>query len=120
MYFMLAGVIGRFHLIKYGLAFVLTFVGLKMVWLNDAFDGKFPITWSLGIIVASIVISVVLSFLFPRPDAEEIGLAVRAAGPAVAIVGAERAENGRIPEDAVTRAATLEDVFVLLTGEEAE
>jgi lipooligosaccharide transport system ATP-binding protein len=55
-----------------------------------------------------------------RADAEEIGLAVRAAGPAVAIVGAERAENGRIPEDAVTRAATLEDVFVLLTGEEAE
>ena len=28
--------------------------------------------------------------------------------------------NGAIPEDAVVRAATLEDVFVLLTGEEAE
>ena len=23
-------------------------IGLKMVWLNDAFGGKFPITWSLG------------------------------------------------------------------------
>jgi lipooligosaccharide transport system ATP-binding protein len=55
-----------------------------------------------------------------RADAEEIGLAVRAAGPAVAIVGAERAANGAIPEEAVVRAATLEDVFVLLTGEEAE
>jgi len=55
-----------------------------------------------------------------RADAEEIGLAVRAAGPAVAIVGSERANDGRLPEDAVTRAATLEDVFVLLTGEEAE
>ncbi len=55
-----------------------------------------------------------------RADAEEIGLAVRAAGPAVAIVGSERAERGRIPEEAVTRAATLEDVFVLLTGEAAE
>ena len=55
-----------------------------------------------------------------RADAEEIGLAVRAAGPAVAIVGSERAANGAIPEEAVVRAATLEDVFVLLTGEEAE
>ena len=55
-----------------------------------------------------------------RADAEGSGLAVRPAGPAVAIVGSERADNGAIPEDAVVRAATLEDVFVLLTGEEAE
>jgi lipooligosaccharide transport system ATP-binding protein len=55
-----------------------------------------------------------------RAEAEAQGLAVRPAGPAIAIVGSERAENGAIPEDAVTRAATLEDVFVLLTGEEAE
>jgi lipooligosaccharide transport system ATP-binding protein len=55
-----------------------------------------------------------------RADAEDIGLAVRAAGPAVAIVGSERAGDGQLPEGAVVRAATLEDVFVLLTGEEAE
>jgi lipooligosaccharide transport system ATP-binding protein len=52
--------------------------------------------------------------------AEEQGLAVRPAGPAIAIVGAERAGNGGVPEDAVVRAASLEDVFVLLTGAEAE
>ncbi|MEA2406123.1 MAG: lipooligosaccharide transport system ATP-binding protein [Thermoleophilaceae bacterium] len=55
-----------------------------------------------------------------RRDAEAAGLRVRPAGPAIAIVGSERAENGAVPEDAVVRAATLEDVFVLLTGEEAE
>jgi len=55
-----------------------------------------------------------------RAEAELQGLAVRPAGPAIAIVGSERAENGAIPDDAITRAATLEDVFVLLTGEEAE
>jgi len=55
-----------------------------------------------------------------RTEAEAQGLAVRPAGPAIAIVGSERAGNGSIPEDAVTRAASLEDVFVLLTGEEAE
>ncbi len=41
-------------------------------------------------------------------------------GPAIAIVGAERATDGAIPPEAVRRAASLEDVFVLLTGEEAE
>jgi len=55
-----------------------------------------------------------------RAEAEAEGLRVRPAGPAIAIVGSEAAENGVVPEDAVLRAATLEDVFVLLTGEEAE
>ncbi len=55
-----------------------------------------------------------------RAKAEAGGLRVRPAGPAVAIVGAERAQNGVVPEDAVRRAASLEDVFVMLTGEEAE
>jgi lipooligosaccharide transport system ATP-binding protein len=55
-----------------------------------------------------------------RVAAEAGGLRVRPAGPAIAIVGSERAENGIVPADAVVRAATLEDVFVLLTGEEAE
>ncbi len=66
MYFMLAGAIDKFHLLKYGLAVVLVFVGLKMVWLNDAFGGKFPITWSLGIIIGTIAISSVLSIMFPK------------------------------------------------------
>ena len=65
MYFMLAGVVDRFHLLKYGLAAVLVFVGLKMIWLNDAFDGKFPVTWSLAIIIATIAVSVIASLLFP-------------------------------------------------------
>jgi len=55
-----------------------------------------------------------------RAVAEAQGLPVRPAGPAIAIVGSERAGNGDIPEDAVIRAASLEDVFVLLTGMEAE
>ncbi|HET7445827.1 MAG TPA: ABC transporter ATP-binding protein [Solirubrobacterales bacterium] len=55
-----------------------------------------------------------------RADAEAAGLRVRPAGPAIAIVGSEAAADGVVPTDAVVRAATLEDVFVLLTGEEAE
>ncbi len=55
-----------------------------------------------------------------RAAAEADGLRVRPAGPAIAIVGSERSANGSIPPDAVMRAASLEDVFVILTGEEAE
>jgi lipooligosaccharide transport system ATP-binding protein len=55
-----------------------------------------------------------------RAKAESQGLRVRPAGPAIAIVGAENASDGAVPEGAVRRAASLEDVFVILTGEEAE
>lgn len=61
MYFMLAGVMDRFVYIKYGLASVLVFVGAKMVYLNEAFGGKFPITWSLGIIGFLIGSSIMVS-----------------------------------------------------------
>jgi tellurite resistance protein TerC len=70
MYFLLAGAIERFHLIGYGLACVLMFVGLKMVWLNAAFDGHFPITWSLAIITLFIGGSVAASLAFPRKPEE--------------------------------------------------
>jgi lipooligosaccharide transport system ATP-binding protein len=55
-----------------------------------------------------------------RAAAEAAGLPVRSAGPAVVIVGCERAPDGVVPEDAITRPSSLEDVFVELTGEELE
>ncbi len=71
MYFLLAGVVHKFRYLKYGLGIVLLFVGLKMVWLNEAFGGKFPITWSLGIITVVIGASVAASLLIPaKPEVE--------------------------------------------------
>jgi tellurite resistance protein TerC len=66
MYFLLAGVVGKFRLLKYGLGLVLVFVGLKMAWLNEAFGGKFPISWSLGIITLLVGGSFAASFLLPE------------------------------------------------------
>lgn len=66
MYFMLAGVMDRFAYIKYGLASVLVFVGTKMVYLNEAFGGKFPINWSLGIIATLIGSSILASLIIDR------------------------------------------------------
>ena len=66
MYFLLADAVTRFHLLSYALALILIFVGVKMVWLNDAYGGKFPIEWSLGIIAALLAAGVAGSLLRPR------------------------------------------------------
>ena len=69
LYFLLAGVVDKFHLLKYGLALTLVFVGLKMVWLNKLFGGHFPIGISLGIIFAFIGGSIAASLIFPKKEA---------------------------------------------------
>jgi tellurite resistance protein TerC len=71
LYFLLGGAAERFHLLRYGLAVVLVFVGLKMVWLDAWAGGKFPIVASLAIIAGLLAASVVLSLLFPRTEGEE-------------------------------------------------
>ncbi|MBN8549651.1 MAG: TerC family protein [Deltaproteobacteria bacterium] len=69
LFFLLAGVYQKFHLLKYGLGIVLIFVGLKMVWLNHLFDGKFPVSWSLAFIGVVIGTAVTLSLLRePKPE----------------------------------------------------
>jgi len=66
LYFLLAGVVDKFHFLKYGLGLVLVFVGLKMAWLNEVFGGKFPISWSLAIITVLVGGSIALSLLIPQ------------------------------------------------------
>lgn len=66
MYFLLAGAVDRFYMLKYSLALILIFVGLKMVWLNELFGGKFPIEWSLGIIGGLLALAVTGSLVRPR------------------------------------------------------
>jgi len=63
MYFMLAGVVHRFHLLKYGLALILVFVGVKML-LIDIY--KIPMLLSLAMVALTVAASVLLSLLFPK------------------------------------------------------
>lgn len=63
LYFLLAGVIEKFHYLKIGLAFVLLFVGSKMVvapWI------KVPVLLSLVVIAAILAASVLASLLWPK------------------------------------------------------
>jgi len=61
-------------MLKYALALILIFVGLKMVWLNDAFGGKFPIEWSLGSI-AVLLTTAIFASLVRRPAERHGGAA---------------------------------------------
>ena len=58
MYFLLAAVANKFHLLNYGLAVILVFIGTKMC-LIDVF--KIPVAISLGVVVAILAITMVLS-----------------------------------------------------------
>jgi tellurite resistance protein TerC len=66
MYFLLARAVGLFHLLRYGLAVVLMFVGLKMAWLNELFKGHFPMGISLGVIGGVLAVSIAASLMFPK------------------------------------------------------
>ncbi|GLC27228.1 TerC family protein [Roseisolibacter agri] len=63
LFFLLAGVIEKFHFLRFGLAAVLAFVGLKML-MSSVFP--IPIGVSLGVIAALLGGSIVASLLFPR------------------------------------------------------
>jgi len=66
LFFLLAGMASKFHYLKYGLGFILCFVGLKMSWLDTHFAGHFPTIWSLGIIIGALGVSGICSTLFPK------------------------------------------------------
>jgi tellurite resistance protein TerC len=68
LYFLLQGIIRMFHFLKLGLAFVLTFVGIKMLVMY--FDIHIPISLSLGMVVGILAVSVIASVLFPEKAAE--------------------------------------------------
>ena len=65
LYFLLAGAMTKFHLLRYGLAAVLVFVGLKMSWLNTVWHGHFPVLVSLGVIVGILGATIGLSMAVP-------------------------------------------------------
>lgn len=97
-FFLLLDMAEKFHFLKYGLAFVLSFIGVKMLlpllaeglimisgresdslfsnflqrFLNHDYD-QTVINFSLGIVVGALVLSIVLSLIFPPPLAAEAG-----------------------------------------------
>jgi len=70
LYFLLADLNGRFHLLKYGLALVLVFVGVKML-IVDFY--KVPIGLALGLVAVILLSSVAASLLATRNSNDKGG-----------------------------------------------
>jgi tellurite resistance protein TerC len=66
MYFLLSGMVHKFVYLKYGLAVILMFVGMKMIIVEFY---HVPIVVSLGVIVLTLGVSAAASLLFPpKPE----------------------------------------------------
>ena len=66
MFFLLAGVLDKFRFLKIGLAALLTFIGLKMIFHSYLHEWGFETTHSLLIIVTILGLSIVTSLMFPE------------------------------------------------------
>jgi tellurite resistance protein TerC len=64
MYFLLADMAQRFHLLKYGLAAILIFIGAKMLLLDVV---KIPVGIALGVVGLILVVAVAASLLTSKP-----------------------------------------------------
>ena len=78
LYFLLAGGMDRLHLLKYGLAIILGFVGVKMILEGTEIVGltehaiHVPIWLSLTVIISVLVVTAFLSFKIPPKEQEAI------------------------------------------------
>ncbi|HBL31261.1 MAG TPA: hypothetical protein DD490_30915 [Acidobacteria bacterium] len=73
LYFLLAGLMHKFHYLGFGLGLVLVFVGSKMLlheWV------PIPTNWSLGIVMAILTVAIAASLLRPIPPEELAGTGV--------------------------------------------
>lgn len=84
MYFLLADMATRFHLIKYGLALILVIIGIKMLLLDIY---KIPVWIALGIVALTLLVSVVASVLTSHR-----------AGPILSEASEKRGEKAEIRE----------------------
>nr|WP_274703531.1 TerC family protein [Chloroflexus aurantiacus] len=72
LYFLLAGVMESFYYLRFGLAIILSFIGVKMLtplvtgWFLGGHSVHIPTTISLGVIVVTLLASVVASLIRSR------------------------------------------------------
>ena len=68
LFFLLKGAADQFDFLQQGVAFILMFIGVKM--LLEIFQIKIPSLWSLAIICGTLFVSIVASLLFNRNKKE--------------------------------------------------
>lgn len=68
MFFLLVNIIDKFHYLKVGLAFLLVFIGAKMLLHSYLKEWGFTTTHSLIVIISILAISVIASLMFPKKE----------------------------------------------------
>ena len=64
LFFLLKGAVSKFEYLQHGIAVVLIFIGLKMLgahWFDKWMDNNIQVFISLGVIIACITVSIILS-----------------------------------------------------------
>jgi tellurite resistance protein TerC len=84
MYFLLAGVVERFHYLKLGLAIVLTFIGVKMLIVMAGV--QIPIAISLGVVASVLVAAVAASLLWPKESQRATRIRMESGNPPVFVL----------------------------------
>jgi tellurite resistance protein TerC len=72
LFFLVNNLMGKFHYLKLGLAFLLSYVGLKMV-LQTMLDLHVDTRLSLGIILGILAFFIIISLIFPEKKKEVSG-----------------------------------------------
>ena len=67
MYFLLADIADRFVFLKFGLAFVLSFIGIKMLIMY--FNIHIPVGVSLAVVFGALGVSILISLMYNRRKA---------------------------------------------------
>ncbi|SEF50543.1 TerC family protein [Sphingobacterium lactis] len=68
MFFLLINIIHKFHYLKVGLAFLLIFIGAKMLLHSYLKDWGFTTSHSLIVILGILAISIIASLMFPKKE----------------------------------------------------
>jgi len=69
LYFALAGMADLFHYLNYGLALILSFIGVKMLMVDIY---KIPSFIALGVVGGVLTISILASLIWPKKDAQKV------------------------------------------------
>jgi tellurite resistance protein TerC len=95
MYFLLANMNERFHLLTYGLALILAFIGTKMLIVEFY---EIPVVWSLGTTAVILAATMILSVVIP-PAAEPAhpGSSSLAGAPSTRLRRGRRDESAEDP-----------------------
>jgi len=68
LFFVLAGILNKFYYLKHGVSLLLLYVGFKLI-VSEWY--KIPTSISLGIIIATLVVSILLSLWKDKKDAKD-------------------------------------------------